>query len=90
MPVEIRGFHLKGRQLTNSDEAKIRPLSNVNYQASERVKNHRTTPGVNLYQHGTSSPNSSLLPIAEFRHASFITSIEEAPQVMREEQQIDF
>jgi hypothetical protein len=87
MPMKIRGFHLKGRQLTNSDDAEIRPLSNVSYQASERVKNHRTSPQMNLYQHGTSSQNSLLLPIAEFRHSSFITSIDEISQVMHEEQQ---
>ncbi|CAF2373710.1 unnamed protein product [Rotaria sp. Silwood2] len=85
MPIEIRGFRLEGTQLTVPDDATIRPLSNINYRASERVKHRRIFPWSNLHPHGTSSRNSSLLPIAEYRHPSFQTSIIEVPQLVQEE-----
>jgi hypothetical protein len=85
MPIEIRGFRLEGTQLTVPDNATIRPLSNVNYRTSERVKSHRLYPWSHLHSYGTSSRNSSLLPIAEFRHPSFETSIIQIPQLVNEE-----
>lgn len=85
MPLEIRGFQLEGTQLTVPDNATIRPLSNISYRTSERVKHRRIYPWSNLHQHGTPSRNSSLLPIAEYRHPSFQTSIAETPQLVREE-----
>ena len=85
MPIEIRGFRLEGSQLTVPDHATIRPLSNVSYRTSERVKSRRLYPWVSLHQHGTSSRNSSLVPIAEFQHPSFETSIMEVPQLVHEE-----
>ncbi|CAF0885414.1 unnamed protein product [Rotaria sp. Silwood1] len=85
MPMEIRGFRLEGTQLTVPDDATIRPLSNINYRASEHVKHRRIFPWSSLHQHGTSSRNSSLLPIAEYRHPSFQTSIIEVPQLVQEE-----
>jgi hypothetical protein len=84
MPFEIRGFRLEGTQISVPDNATIRPLSNVNYRTSERVKNRRIYPWSNLPQ-GLLSRNSSLLPITEFRHPSFETSILEVPQMIREE-----
>ncbi|CAF3601330.1 unnamed protein product [Rotaria sordida] len=85
MPIEIRGFRLEGTQLTVPDNATIRPLSNINYQASERVKHRRIFPWSTLHPHGTSSRNSSLVPIAEYRHPSFQTSLIEVPQLVQEE-----
>ncbi|CAF3770643.1 unnamed protein product [Adineta steineri] len=78
MPLEIRGFELAGTQCTVPVDATIRPLSNVNYRTSERVKNHRLYPWSML--HGTSSRNSSLVPIAEFRRTSLDTTITETHQ----------
>ncbi|CAF0828933.1 unnamed protein product [Adineta ricciae] len=77
MPLEIRGFELEGTQCTVPVDATIRPLSNVNYRTSERVKNHRLYPWSMLHGPGTSSRNSSLLPIAEFRRPSLDTTITE-------------
>ncbi|UJR35838.1 hypothetical protein I4U23_028584 [Adineta vaga] len=77
MPLEIRGFELEGTQCTVPVDATIRPLSNVNYRTSERVKNHRLYPWSMLHGPGTLSRNSSLLPIAEFRRPSLDTTITE-------------
>jgi len=77
MPFEIRGFELEGTSCTVPTDATIRPLSNVNYRISERVKNRRLYPWSMLHPHGTSSRNSSLLPIAEFRRTSLDTTITE-------------
>jgi len=85
MPIEIRGFKLEGTQLTVPDHATIRPLSNVSYGASERVKSRRVYPWSTLHPHGTSSRNSSLVPIAEFRRPSFDTTINESQQLIDEE-----
>ncbi len=85
MPFEIRGFRLEGTQLTVPDHATIRPLSNVSYHTSERVKTRRLYPWSALHPNGTLSRNSSLLPITEFRHPSFETSIVEVPQLIHEE-----
>jgi hypothetical protein len=85
MPIEIRGFKLEGTQLTVPDHATIRPLSNVSYGASERVKSRRVYPWSNLHPHGTSSRNSSLVPIAELRRPSLDTTITEAQQLINEE-----
>jgi hypothetical protein len=85
MPTEIRGFRLEGTQLTVPDNATIRPLSNVNYRVSERVKTRRIYPWSSLHQNGTSSRNSLLVPITEFRHPSFETSIIQVPQLIHEE-----
>lgn len=71
MPLSIRGFHLEGTALTVPDDATIRPLSNVNYRGSERVKNHRIYPWSNLHGGGTSSRTSTLVPIVEFQNSSF-------------------
>jgi hypothetical protein len=84
MPIEIRGFKLEGTQFTVPDHATIRPLSNVSYGASERVKSRRVYPWSTLHPHGTSSRNSSLVPIAEFRPPSFDTTINES-QIVHEE-----
>mgnify|MGYP006892768510 CR=1 FL=1 len=80
MPIEIRGFQLEGTQLSVPDHATIRPLSNVSYGSSERVKNRRVYPWSSLHPHGTSSRNSSLVPIAEFRRSSLDTTINESQQ----------
>jgi hypothetical protein len=85
MPIEIRGFKLEGTQLSVPDHATIRPLSNVSYGASERVKSRRIYPWSNLHPHGTSSRNSSLVPIAEFRAPSLDTTINEGHALVREE-----
>lgn len=85
MPMEIRGFRLEGTQLIVPDHATIRPLSNINYQASERVKYRRTYPWSILHPHGTTSRNSVLLPIVENRHPSLQSSIPEVPQMINEE-----
>lgn len=86
MPFEIRGFRLEGTQLTVPDNATIRPLSNINYRTSERVKTRRIYPWSNLHPNGgTLSRNSSLLPITEYRHPSFETSVVEVPQLIHEE-----
>jgi hypothetical protein len=85
MPMEIRNFRLKGTQLTVPTNASIRPLSNVNYRVSERVKNRRIYPWNHLYPNGTPSRNTSLVPITEFRHPSFESSTIEIPQSIREE-----
>ncbi len=85
MPMEIRGFELKGTQLTVPDNATIRPLKNINYRTSERVKTRRIYPWSNLHQNGISGRSSSLLPITEFRHPSFETSIVDVPQLIHEE-----
>lgn len=85
MPFEIRGFRLEGAQLSVPDNATIRPLSNVNYRASERVKTRRICPWSGLHPNGSLSRNSSLLPITEFRHPSFETSLVEVPQMIHEE-----
>ncbi len=85
MPIEIRGFQLQGTQLTVPDNATIRPLKNINYRASERVKTRRIYPWSHLHQNGTSSRSSLLLPITEFRHPSLETSIVEIPQMIHEE-----
>lgn len=85
MPIEIRGFQLEGMQLSVPDHATIRPLSNVNYGVSERVKSRRVYPWSSLHPHGTSSRNSSLVPIAEFRRPSAETTITEAQQLIHEE-----
>jgi hypothetical protein len=77
MPFEIRGFELEGTSCTVPADVTIRPLSNVNYRISERVKNRRLYPWSMLHPHGTSSRNSSLLPIAEFRRTSLDTTITE-------------
>ncbi|CAF4970714.1 unnamed protein product, partial [Rotaria magnacalcarata] len=63
----------------------IRPLSNISYRASERVKHRRIYPWSTLHPHGSPSRNSSLLPIAEYRHTSFQTSIVETPPLIQEE-----
>ena len=75
MPFEIRGFQLEGTALHVPSDATIRPLRNVNYRASERVKNHRIYPwstlhGSNSRAGGSSSQNSTLVPIIELRHPS--------------------
>lgn len=80
MPLAIRGFELEGTQCTVPVDATIRPLSNVNYRTSERVKNHRLYPWSMLHGPGTSSRNSSLLPIAEFRRPSLDSTITETQQ----------
>ena len=85
MPIEIRGFKLEGTSLTVPDNATIRPLSNVSYRASERVKSRRLYPWSILHPHGTSSRNSSLVPIAELRHPSFETSMVHIPRLVHEE-----
>ncbi|CAF0862886.1 unnamed protein product [Rotaria sordida] len=85
MPIEIRGFRLEGTQLTVPDDATIRPLSNVSYGASARVKSRRVYPWSNLHSHRTSSRNSSLVPIAELRRQSLDTTITEAQQLIHEE-----
>lgn len=85
MPIEVRGFTLEGTPLTVADHATIRPLSNVNYQASERVKSRRVYPWSNLHPLGTTSRNSSLVPIAELRRPSLDTTITEAQQLIAEE-----
>ncbi|CAF3470743.1 unnamed protein product [Rotaria sp. Silwood1] len=85
MPIEIRGFKLEGTQLSVPDHATIRPLSNVSYGASERVKSRRIYPWSSLHPHRTSSRNSSLVPIAEFRRPSLETTITEAQQLIHEE-----
>ena len=85
MPIEIRGFKLEGTQLIVPDHATIRPLSNISYGGSERVKSRRINPWSSLHPHRTSSRNSSLLPIAEFRRPSLETTITEAQQLIHEE-----
>jgi hypothetical protein len=85
MPIEIRGFRLEGTQLTVPNNATIRPLSNVSYRTSERVKSRRIYPWSNMHPYGTSSRNSSLVPIAELRHPSFETSLIAVPQLVNEE-----
>lgn len=85
MPIEIRGFKLEGTQLSVPDHATIRPLSNVSYGASERVKSRRVYPWSSLHPHGSSSRNSSLVPIAEFRPPSLDTTITENQPVLHEE-----
>jgi len=85
MPFEIRGFRLEGTQMTVPNHATIRPLSNISYHTSERVKTRRLYPWGTSHQNGTSSRNSSLLPITEFRHPSFESSIVEVPQLIQEE-----
>ncbi len=85
MPFEIRGFRLEGTPLTVPNNASIRPLSNINYRASERVKSRRLYPWSTLHANGSSSRNSSLLPITEFRHPSFETSFIAVPQLIQEE-----
>jgi hypothetical protein len=85
MPIEIRGFKLEGTQLMVPDNATIRPLSNVSYRTSERVKSRRVNPWSSLHPHGTSSRNSSLVPIAELRRPSLDTTITEAQQLIHEE-----
>lgn len=85
MPIAIRGFQLEGTPIIVPDHATIRPLSNVNYQVSERVKSRRVYPWSNLHPLGTSSRNSSLVPIAEFRRPSIETTITEAQQLIHEE-----
>ncbi|CAF4270960.1 unnamed protein product, partial [Adineta steineri] len=77
---------VKGMQLTTSDDAKIRPLSNVNYQSSERVKTRRTYPFGNIHQSDMPSRYNALVPIEEFRQPSFSTSIVEIPQMVDEEE----
>ena len=67
------------------DNATIRPLSNVNYRASERIKHHRIYPWSNLHVPGTSSRNGALVPIAELRRPSFDDSITGIPPLMLEE-----
>ena len=84
MPLEIRGFRLEGTHLTIPDDATIRPLSNISYRASERVKNRRSYPWSTVHPYETPSRNSSLVPIAELRHSSFPTLIE-VPQLVDEE-----
>ena len=69
MPLEIRGFQLEGTSLTVPDHATIRPLSNINYRTSERVRNHRLYPWSNLHPISSSSRNSALLPIEELRNS---------------------
>lgn len=85
MPIEIRGFRLEGTPLSVPDHATIRPLSNVNYQASERVKSRRISPWSGLHPLGTSSRNSSLVPIAELRRPSLDTTINEGQTLIHEE-----
>ena len=69
--MEIRGYTVDGASLNVvNHRATIRPLSNVNYQSSERVKNNRFHPWSHLHPQGTSSRNSSLLPIADVKHSS--------------------
>jgi hypothetical protein len=85
MPFEIRGFRLEGTQLSVPNNATIRPLSNVSYHTSERVKTRRLYPWSTSHQNGTSSRNSSLLPITELRHPSFNSSTIEVPQLIQEE-----
>lgn len=85
MPIEIRGFALEGTQLSVSENATIRPLSNISYGTSERVKSRRVYPWSSLHPHGTSSRNSSLVPIAEFRRPSLDTTITEVQQLIHEE-----
>ncbi|UJR10185.1 hypothetical protein I4U23_014400 [Adineta vaga] len=85
MPMEIRGFHVKGNQLTRPDDTKIRPLLNVNYRISERVKTRRVYPLGNPFQHNFPGRRNSLIPIEEFRQASFSTSIMDIPQSVHEE-----
>lgn len=85
MPFEIRGFQLKGNRLIAPDDAKIRPLLNVNYRTSERVKTRRIYPLGNQLQLALSSRHQSLVPIEEFRQSSFATSIMDIPQLVQEE-----
>ncbi|CAF1460017.1 unnamed protein product [Adineta ricciae] len=85
MPFEIRGFQVKGMQLTTPDDAKIRPLLNVNYRASERVKTRRIYPLGHPFQENLAGRRNSLLPIEEFRQSSFSTSIVDLPQSVHEE-----
>lgn len=85
MPIEIRGFQLEGTQLSVPDHATIRPLSNVSYGASEQVKSRRVNPWSSLHPHGTSSRNSSLVPIAEFRRPSLTSTINETQALIHEE-----
>lgn len=85
MPFEIRGFRLEGNSLTVPDHATIRPLSNVSYRASERVKTRRLYPWSVLHPNGTLSRNSSLLPINEMRHPSLEASLIETPPLINEE-----
>jgi hypothetical protein len=80
MPIELRGYKLEGTSLLVSDDATIRPLSNVNYQGSERVKVRRTHPWSSLHPLGSSSPNGMLVPIAERRHPSFDTTADDTPR----------
>lgn len=85
MPIEIRGFQLEGTPLSVPNQATIRPLSNVNYRGSERVKKSRIYPWSSLHPMGTSSRNSSLVPIAEQRRPSLDTTINEGHQMIHEE-----
>ena len=85
MPIEIRGFKLEGTSLSNAEHATIRPLSNVNYQGSERVKSRRVYPWSSLHPLGTTSRNSSLVPIAELRRPSLDTTINEGQSLLPEE-----
>lgn len=85
MPFEIRGFRLEGTPLTVPDHASIRPLSNVNYRTSERVKTRRLYPWSILHPNGTPSRNSSLLPITEMQHPSLEASLAETPVLPDEE-----
>ena len=52
MPLEIRGFRLEGTQLTVPNNATIRPLSNINYHGSERIKSRRLYPWGSLHPNG--------------------------------------
>ena len=85
MPMEIRGFKLEGTQLSVPDHATIRPLSNISYQASERVKTRRAYPWSVMHAYGSSSRNSSLMPIAEFRRSSLESTIIHGRRLILEE-----
>ena len=85
MPFEIRGFRLEGTTLTVPDHATIRPLSNVSYHTSERVKTRRLYPWSVLHPNGSTSRNSSLLPITEMQHPSLAASLAGTPPLLNEE-----
>jgi hypothetical protein len=82
MPIEIRGFQLQGTQLSVPDHASIRPLSNVSYRTSERVKHRRVYPWSTLH---SSSRNSSLVPIVELTRPSIDVTAVEIPSALIEE-----
>lgn len=85
MPLEIRGFQLEGNSLMVPDSATIRPLSNVNYRGSERIRNHRLYPWSNLHHYSTSSRNSGLLPIDELRSTPSERKAIQMPPLVLEE-----